>query len=164
MRSRIKTAHGHAGHALNPAANKNFPCAHLDRACCHMNGLHGRAAETIDRCRCCCLGKPGKETDNTGDIQALLGLREGTADDHIFNIFLVDTRLLKETPDNLACQFIGANFDHFPFVCECEGGACITGNYDVLHYLDFLSDECNWTGLFPVFFSVNLYIVSEFDE
>ena len=49
VRHRVKARHRHARHAFDARADKRFARAHLDGAGGHVNALHRRAAETVDR-------------------------------------------------------------------------------------------------------------------
>ena len=73
-----------------PAHRKAWPGVHLDRAGGHVDRLHGRAAEPVDRGARHIERQIGQETDQARHVQALLALREGAADDQVLDVGGID--------------------------------------------------------------------------
>ena len=96
MGHRVEAHDRHAGHQFDPGADEGFAGAHGDRAGRHVHGLHRRAAEPVDGRGRGALRQPGQEADQARDVQSLLALGEGAADDHVLDRLRVDPGALDQ--------------------------------------------------------------------
>ncbi len=91
MRHGIEAHHRHPAHGFHPGADERIPGVHLNGSGRHMNGIHRRAAEAIDRCAGDGYREAGLENNEPRDVQALLAFRKRAAQDQIFYIARIDT-------------------------------------------------------------------------
>jgi hypothetical protein len=73
-----------------PAQMKASPAPSCDGAGGHVDRLHRGAAEAVDRVPATDSGRSGQEADQAGDVEALLALGEGAAEDQQFGERLVE--------------------------------------------------------------------------
>ncbi len=75
-----------------------------------MDRLHRRAAEAIDRGAGDRERQIGQEADQARDVEALLALGEGAADDQVLDGFGICRGPVHERADHLRGKFVGSDF------------------------------------------------------
>ena len=103
-------AHGHAAHALHPAADGHagFPGHHLGGG--HVAGLEARRAEAVHLHPRCRFGVVGGEHGGAGDVRALLAHGGDAAQHHVVDELGVQPVAVAEVLQNLRRQREGGDF------------------------------------------------------
>ena len=127
---RVEAHDRHAGHRFDPGADEGFAGAHGDRAGRHVHRLHRRAAEPVDGRGRGALRQPGQEADQARDVQALLALGEGAADDHVLDRLRVDPRALDQRGDDLGRELVRPDAGEAALVGRLERRAGIARDHD----------------------------------
>ena len=137
MRRGIEARHRHARHRFDAGADEDVARIHLDRARCHVDRLHRRAAKTVDRRSRHTDRQVGKEADDARNVEALLSFGEGAAHDEVFDVLRVDAGALHQFAHDLARNLVRADLGELAFLGEVEGGADIARDNNILH--DFVA-------------------------
>src|SRR5208283_1631660 len=87
---RIVAVHRHAAHALDAGANEDLTRAKRDLAGGDVDRLHGRSAEPVDGDTGDRQRQISQQANQTGDVEALLALGKGAADDYVLDVLRVD--------------------------------------------------------------------------
>ena len=116
-----------------PAADEDFARIHPNRAGGDMHRGHRGAAEAVDGRGPQRLRQPGHHADETGDVEALLALRKGAAEQQILDIFGRSAGFGHQGADHLSRHFIGTDGSQFPLFGERERRARISGDNHLLH-------------------------------
>ena len=104
-----------------PAQTNTSPASMLDRARRHVDRLHRRAAEAVDRRGGDALRQAGEKADQAGDVQPLLALGEGAADDQVLDRLRVDAGALDQRGDHLRRQIVGPDAGEAPLCAGWNG-------------------------------------------
>src|SRR5260221_1755490 len=142
MRHRVEAHHRHPGHRFDPGADEGLAGIELDCARRHVDGLHRGTAEAVDR-----GGGDGdrqmrEEARETGDVEPLLALGHGAADEDVLDILRLDPGARDEAGDHGGEQLVRTNACQGTFLGEVEGRAGIADDDDVLHGIP----RCDWPG------------------
>ncbi len=84
------SAHWHAAHAFNTAANRHVGLAGHNLRCSHVAGFEPRGAETIDLHASRGFGIVGVQYGDPGNVSTLLTDRRNASKDNIIDIFGVE--------------------------------------------------------------------------
>src|SRR6185312_16184178 len=83
----------------------------------------------------------GEEAREAGDVEPLLALGHGAADEHVLDVLGPDAGARDEAGDNGGDQLVRANPRQRTLLGEVEGRAGITDDDDVLHGLNPAPDD-----------------------
>ena len=118
---RVKAAHGHAAHGFDAGADERLAGIHADRTGSDVDRLHRRAAEAVD-------GGAGDrdrqvrdERHDAAQVEALLALGEGAADDQVLDLGGIDAGLIDQPVHDLGREIVRALLHQRALVGEMEG-------------------------------------------
>ena len=120
IRHRVEAHHGNPAHAFNPGTDKNFAGTQSNGPRCRMNGLHGRAAKTVDGSGAHGLRQAGNEGNQPGHIEPLFAFGKGTAQQQVFHVFRIDPGHLHKPAHHPCRQIIRAGSGKRPLVGEMK--------------------------------------------
>jgi len=81
-----------------------------------MDGIHARAAESVDRCPGNSMWKTRKKKCHTTDVPIILSGLIRTSPHHILNAVGVETGSVEESFDDNGTQVVGSNFTQYASV------------------------------------------------
>ena len=133
MGHRVVAHHRHPRHRLDAGTDEGAPCVHLDGAGGYVDGVHRRSAEPVDGDAGDALRQTRAKDHEPRHVQALLGLREGAAEDQILDIVGIDAGLRDQALDHLGGKLVGPHSFQRAFLGGGERRPGISGDHDILH-------------------------------
>jgi len=122
--------HGHHAHAFHAGGNHHLGLTHPNAVGGHLYGAQARGAKAVDGDAADALGQTGQHRPYTRHVEALLGFRNGTTADHVFNGGGVEVGHLRQRrAQHVRQQVIRARVLEIPFVRLADGRA--SGRNDV---------------------------------
>ena len=98
-----------------------------------MNGLHGRAAKSIDGLAADALRQAGQQGDQARGIEPLLAFGNGAAEDEILDVLGPEGALRDELADQLRGHFVGPDAGQRAFLGQSEGRARVSRDHHGFH-------------------------------
>ncbi len=130
---RVEAQHRHPAHRFDAGAEEGLAGAELDGARGDVDRLHRRAAEAVHRRPGDVERQVGEEADQAGDVEPLLALGEGAADDEVFEVADRNAGALDQPADDGGGKVVGPHPGERALAGEMEGRADIAGDHHVLH-------------------------------
>jgi len=118
-------AHGHDGHGLEPAADADIGHARHDPHALEADAFETGGAEPVHRGAAGVIRELAHLGDDAADVETLLGLGEGAADEDVFHVLLLNALgPVHEPVDGRLEEILG------PSICESSLAPSATGSPD----------------------------------
>src|SRR5438552_2141596 len=127
--------HGDVPHVLHATRDDDVGVPGRDRVGAEVDGLEARPALPVDRRPRDLDRQPGEETDHARDVEALLALLVGAAEDDILDRRGIEAPAREERPHAHDAQVVGADVleDALLRMSLPDGGADSVDHYDFAH-------------------------------
>jgi hypothetical protein len=110
IRGDLVPAHGKHRHAFQASSENHFGVAEIYPVGSESDALQARRTIAVDRHARRRLRQARHEADEAGDVHALLGLRHGAAENHVFDVFGFDAgSAFHHFADGMRRQAVGAH-------------------------------------------------------
>ena len=130
---RVVAPHRHPAHALHPGADEHLTGSDGNLASGEVDGLHGRAAEAIDRRARHRDRQIRQQHQNARQIIALLAFREGAAENDVLDVGRGNAGAFDQSTHHRSRQIVRADTGKSAFAGECERRAGVAGDNGGCH-------------------------------